>query len=40
MKVIAVYRSDKKGTKKEVVAEGVLREYYGLVEAGDSIRVL
>ena len=39
MKVIAVCRSGKKGTRKEVVAEGVLREYYGLVEAGDSIRV-
>ena len=34
MKVIAVCRSDKKGTRKEVVAEGVLREEYGLV--GDA----
>jgi len=32
MKVIAVCRSDKKGTRKEVVAEGVLREDYGLVD--------
>jgi len=39
MKVIAVCRRGKKGIRKEVVAEGVLRVYYGLVEAGDSIRV-
>jgi len=32
MKVIAVCRSDKKGTRKEVVAECVLREDYGLVD--------
>ena len=30
-RVIAVCRSEKKGTKKESVAEGVLREDYGLV---------
>ena len=29
-KIIAVCRSEKKGTKKEVVAEGMLREDYGL----------
>ncbi len=33
-KVIAVCRSDKKGTRKETVAEGTLREEYGLV--GDA----
>ena len=32
MKVVAVCRSDKKGTRKEVVAECVLREDYGLVD--------
>jgi len=32
MKVIAVCHSDKKGTRKEVVAQGVLREDYGLVD--------
>jgi len=32
MKLIAVCRSDKKGTRKEVVPEGVLREDYGLVD--------
>jgi MOSC domain-containing protein YiiM len=32
MKVIAVCRSDKKGIRKEVVAEGVLREDFGLVD--------
>ena len=34
MKVIAVCRSDKKRTSKEVVAEGILREDFGLV--GDA----
>lgn len=33
-KVIAVCRSDKKGTRKETVSEGVLSEDYGLV--GDA----
>jgi MOSC domain-containing protein YiiM len=33
-KIIAVCRSEKKGTKKESVAEGVLKENYGLV--GDA----
>ena len=33
-KIIAVCRSEKKGTKKEAVNEGVLREDYGLV--GDA----
>lgn len=33
-KIIAVCRSQKKGTKKEEVARGVLREHYGLV--GDA----
>ncbi len=33
-KIIAVCRSEKKGTKKEVVNEGVLREDYGLM--GDA----
>ena len=33
-KIIAVCRSEKKGTKKEIIAEGVLREDYGLV--GDA----
>ena len=32
MKVIAVCRSDKKGTRKEVVAEGFLREDYSLID--------
>jgi len=31
MRVIAVCRSDKKGTRKEVVGEGLLKEDYGLV---------
>lgn len=31
-KIIAVCRSEKKGTKKEAVNEGVLREDYGLVD--------
>ena len=31
-KVIAVCSSKKKGTKKEVISEGVLREGYGLVD--------
>ncbi len=34
MKVIAVCRSDKKRTSKEVVAEGIIREDFGLV--GDA----
>lgn len=34
MKVLAVCRSDKKGTRKEVVPEGTLEEEYGLV--GDA----
>jgi len=34
MKVVAVCRSDKKGTRKEVVAEGILKEDFGLV--GDA----
>ena len=34
MKVIAVCRSDKKRTSKEVVAEGILKEDFGLV--GDA----
>ncbi|MCK5434981.1 MAG: MOSC domain-containing protein [Dehalococcoidales bacterium] len=29
-KIIAVCRSEKKGTKKEIIAEGMLREDYGL----------
>ena len=33
-KIIAVCRSGKKGTKKEDVAEGVLKEHYGLI--GDA----
>jgi MOSC domain-containing protein YiiM len=33
-KIIAVCRSDKKGTRKEVIAEGFLSEDYGLV--GDA----
>jgi len=33
-KIIAVCKSNKKGTKKEIVAEGVLGEDYGLV--GDA----
>jgi len=33
-KIIAVCRSDKRGTKKEIIAEGMLREAYGLV--GDA----
>ena len=33
-KIIAVCSSEKKGTKKEIIAEGVLREDYGLV--GDA----
>ena len=33
-KVIAVCRSDEKGTAKQVIAEGVVREDYGLV--GDA----
>lgn len=33
-KIIAVCKSQKKGTKKEIVAEGVLREDYGLI--GDA----
>ena len=31
-KVIAVCRSDKKGTRKETVGEGVVKEDYGLVD--------
>ncbi len=31
-KIIAVCKSEKKGTKKEVVTEGVLKEDYGLVD--------
>lgn len=34
MKVVAVCRSNKKGTSKEVVAEGILKEDFGLV--GDA----
>ncbi|MFC2035910.1 MOSC domain-containing protein [Chloroflexota bacterium] len=30
-KIIAVCRSKEKGTKKEIIAEGILREDYGLV---------
>ena len=30
--IIAVCRSEQKGTKKEVVAHGVLREEYGLID--------
>ena len=33
-KIIAVCRSEKKGTRKEIIAEGMLREDYGL--AGDA----
>ena len=33
-KIIAVCTSEKKGTKKEIVTEGILRENYGL--AGDA----
>ena len=33
-KVIAVCRSEKKGTRKEAMAEGVIREDYGLI--GDA----
>jgi len=33
-KIIAVCRSDEKGTRKEDVAEGILREDYGLI--GDA----
>ena len=33
-KIIAVCKSKKKGTKKEAIAEGVLRENYGLI--GDA----
>jgi len=33
-KIIAVCRSEKKGTKKKIIAEGELREDYGL--AGDA----
>lgn len=33
-KIIAVCKSDKKGTKKEIVAEGALGEDYGLI--GDA----
>jgi MOSC domain-containing protein YiiM len=29
-KIIAVCRSEKKGTRKEIIAEGILREDYGL----------
>lgn len=31
-RVIAVCRSDEKGTRKEVVAEGVIKEDYGLID--------
>ena len=31
-KVIAVCKSEEKGTKKEVVADGILRENYGLID--------
>jgi MOSC domain-containing protein YiiM len=31
-KIIAVCKSKEKGTKKEIVAEGVLREDYGLID--------
>lgn len=34
MRVVAVCRSDKKGTRKKVVAEGLLKEDFGLV--GDA----
>ena len=33
-RVIAVCRSDEKGTRKEIVSEGILREDYGLI--GDA----
>jgi len=33
-KIIAVCKSNKKGTKKEPVAEGILKEDYGLI--GDA----
>ena len=33
-RIIAVCRSEKKGTKKEIIAEGMLRKDYGLV--GDA----
>ncbi len=33
-KIIAVCRSEKKGTRKEIITEGMLREDYGL--AGDA----
>ena len=33
-KVIAVCKSDEKGTRKEIVSEGILREDYGLI--GDA----
>ena len=33
-KIIAVCKSDKKGTKKETVKEGIIREDYGLI--GDA----
>ena len=33
-RIIAVCRSEKKGTKKEALAEGILREDYGLI--GDA----
>ena len=33
-KVIAVCKSEQKGTRKEVVSEGILREDYGLI--GDA----
>ena len=29
-KIFAVCRSERKGTKKEIIAEGMLREDYGL----------
>lgn len=31
-KIIAVCKSKKKGTKKEAIAEGIIRENYGLVD--------
>ena len=31
MRVIAVCRSDKKGTRKEIVDGGLLKEDYGLI---------
>ena len=31
-RIIAVCKSEKKGTRKEVIAEGVLKEGYGLVD--------